>query len=127
MFRKAIKANPECADAYSDLGVIALSEDNVNESLGLFKRALEIEPLHRDALPNYLTVTIALGAFEEAISLLQCYTDKIHDNPDLTYQLAYCHMKLGHQREACSLLEKVLENNPGHEEAMALLAECRIS
>ena len=85
----------DCADAFSNLGVLALSEDDVNGALDFFKRALEIEPTHRDALPNYLTTTFALGAFEEAYSLLQCYVDSSPDNPDLICQLAYCHLKLG--------------------------------
>ena len=61
---------------------------------------------------------------EEAESLLQCYADAIPNSPDLAYQLAYCHLKLGRQQRARSLLHKMLEADPDREDARALLAEC---
>jgi tetratricopeptide (TPR) repeat protein len=123
-FAKAIELNPNCADAYNNLGVLAWSEAGFDEAAGHFKRALEIAPTHKDALPNMLTLMFALESYESAKSLLECYATADPDNQDLLFQLAYCHMKLGRADKARALLKKILNGNPGSEDVLALLAEC---
>ncbi len=123
-FEKAAEIDPDCADAYNNLGVLAWSEMALDEATAHFKRALEIEPTHRDALPNLLTLMFAFESYEAAESLLQCYAIADPDNGDLLYQLAYCHMKLGREDEARMLLRRILDACPDQEDALALLAEC---
>ena len=124
-FGKAVATGPEdAADAHNNLGVLAWTEANLEEALDSFKRALEIEPMHRDALPNLLTLMFTLESYEAAEPLLQSYLAAAPGNPELTYQLLYCKLKLGRPDEARALLHKLLDAEPGREDALALLAEC---
>jgi tetratricopeptide (TPR) repeat protein len=123
-FAKALELNPNCADAYNNLGVLAWSQDSFEEAAAHFKRALEINPTHKDALPNMLTLMFELESYESAKLLLECYATADPENQDLLFQLAYCHIKLGRPDEARALLKKILNGDPGQENALALLAEC---
>jgi tetratricopeptide (TPR) repeat protein len=104
--------------------VLAWSEARFDEAAGHFKRTLEIDPTHRDALPNMLTLMFALESYESAKALLECYATADPENQDLLFQLAYCYVKLGRPDEARALLKKILTGDPDQQDALALLAEC---
>lgn len=123
-FQRAISIEPRCADAHNNLGVLAWSDMRLDDAFANFKRALEIDPLHKDALPNYLSLAFTLEMYDEAESLLKLYLKAAPDNPELAYQLAYCHAKQGRKEEARAMLEKLLANDPNREEAQDLLVEC---
>lgn len=67
--RKAIELNPNLADAHGALGFLEYHYDwSWDAAERSFKRALEIDPNHRQAHTHYAVMLMALGRFPEAIS-----------------------------------------------------------
>ena len=51
-YRQALKANPDCAEAYNNLGWLLEQQGKHDEALALFQRALAIEPDFAEARNN---------------------------------------------------------------------------
>ncbi|MEW5924500.1 MAG: tetratricopeptide repeat protein [Candidatus Zixiibacteriota bacterium] len=65
----AIKKDPDCADAYSNLGVIYYSQNSYALAKKMFEKALEFDPNLTEARQNLGVVYYATGRVEKAIDL----------------------------------------------------------
>ena len=59
--------NPNYSDAINNLAQIKKNEKNLNASIKLFKRAIELEPKNGDAFNNLANTELEQGSIEESL------------------------------------------------------------
>jgi tetratricopeptide (TPR) repeat protein len=65
-FLKAIRIDPEFADAYNDLGALEASLGELPVAVAQFRKAIDLDPDHRLALPNLCMVLAKMQRYDEA-------------------------------------------------------------
>jgi len=84
-YQKAITKNPKFTDAYYQIGIIQLKQNNHNEALVNFEKILEIDPKYRNAYIKLAEIYMNKNNLDEADKLLQA-ADRVipNDNEILT-------------------------------------------
>jgi tetratricopeptide (TPR) repeat protein len=123
---RALRLNPNLAEAHAVLGSIRMSHDwdwaGADES---FKRALALEPGNPIVVSGAGSLAWILGRLDEAIGLYRKAIEIDPLNANLYYYIGVVLHYAGRQEEAMSALNKALELAPEMEFAHALL--CRVS
>lgn len=119
-------------DARKDI-VLAICEleetvlDSPARAIAAYHRVLEIDPTHMKsykALERLLHEKESFSELEELIGRELDYTDDEGERTALLYRRAELRAhKLDNSRGAVDLLERVVDSDPGHEQARALLEE----
>uniref|UniRef100_A0A915B9N1 Protein O-GlcNAc transferase n=1 Tax=Parascaris univalens TaxID=6257 RepID=A0A915B9N1_PARUN len=95
----AIKANPNCAEAYSNLGNVYKERNQLAEALENYRIAVRLKPDFIDGYINLAAALVAGGDLEQAVS---AYLSALQYNPDL-----YCvRSDLGNLLKAMGRLEE---------------------
>ncbi|PAV88559.1 hypothetical protein WR25_21848 [Diploscapter pachys] len=95
----AIKANPACAEAYSNLGNVFKERGQLAEALENYKHAVRLKP---DFIDGYINLAAALVAGGDLDSAVGAYLNALQYNPDL-----YCvRSDLGNLLKAMGRLEE---------------------
>ncbi|VDM41270.1 unnamed protein product [Toxocara canis] len=95
----AIKANPNCAEAYSNLGNVYKERNQLAEALDNYRIAVRLKPDFIDGYINLAAALVAGGDLEQAVS---AYLSALQYNPDL-----YCvRSDLGNLLKAMGRLEE---------------------
>ncbi|VDK52763.1 unnamed protein product [Anisakis simplex] len=95
----AIKANPNCAEAYSNLGNVYKERNQLAEALENYRMAVRLKPDFIDGYINLAAALVAAGDLEQAVS---AYLSALQYNPDL-----YCvRSDLGNLLKAMGRLEE---------------------
>ena len=111
-YDKAIKINPQFAEAYVNRGLAEAKLGQYKEAIQDYDKAIEINPQFAESYVNRVSVKAKLGQYKEAIK--DC--DKaIEINPELAE--AYVNRgsikaKLGQYKEAIQDYDKAIEINP---------------
>ncbi|VDN07043.1 unnamed protein product [Thelazia callipaeda] len=94
----AIKANPKCAEAYSNLGNVYKERNQLAEALENYKIAVSLKPDFIDGYINLAAALVATGDLDQAVN---AYVSALQYNPDL-----YCvRSDLGNLLKAMGRLE----------------------
>ncbi len=67
-YKRAIEAEPNSADVYSDLGYYYFKRENLGDAERMLRKALEIDPKHAKALTNLGMVLAAEKRFDESFA-----------------------------------------------------------
>ncbi|TKR57917.1 hypothetical protein L596_030557 [Steinernema carpocapsae] len=95
----AIKANPQCAEAYSNLGNVFKEQGQINEALENYRHAVHLKP---DFIDGYINLAAALVANSDLQSAVDAYISALQYNQDL-----YCvRSDLGNLLKAMGRLEE---------------------
>lgn len=78
-YRRAIKADPEYADAYSGYGNVMTALDRNDSALIMYDRSLAIDPYHQQAIYGKADVWYSEGKYDNAIGILK---PMLEDAPD---------------------------------------------
>lgn len=70
---KALENDPQHAEAYNGLGVILRLKGDINGSIAMWKKVLELNPRHRFALFNLGQAYLNLGDKQNALSYFEKY------------------------------------------------------
>jgi tetratricopeptide (TPR) repeat protein len=124
LLEDAIKEYPKEKKLYSELGHIYYSKQLFRRAIEHFHKALMIDPADEDILFHLGNCFLSLGEFKVAAD----YYNDIHTNsPELLYNKAYAHTKLGDLDAAIEHLEKLLDYNIGNEIPYTFIAELYIT
>jgi len=122
-FNKAIRINPNNAEAHYNLGNVYLSQNRLAMAAGEYKKAIQARPNYVKAYGN-LAVTLAqMGAIDEAINCLRHIVVLEPNNPDTHFNLARTLADKGLIDEAIENFRKVTEFSPDDTAARCKLAE----
>ncbi|KFD57447.1 hypothetical protein M514_01550 [Trichuris suis] len=76
----AIKANPLCAEAYSNLGNVYKERNQLVEAVENYRHAVRLKPDFIDGYINLAAALVSSGQLEQAV---QAYVTALHYGPDL--------------------------------------------
>ncbi|MBV9479898.1 MAG: VCBS repeat-containing protein [Acidobacteria bacterium] len=123
ILEQAVVITPDNAEANYSLGMVFAELNDANLAHHYLETALKLRPQYPEALNNlgilYLRTQRrdqAVGAFEQSIRIAPQF-----DQPYLN--LARVYVLEGNRQKARSLLEALLVQHPGHEQAQRALAE----
>ncbi len=100
-FNKVIKMEPTVPDAYNNLGLAYLYQNNPNKAQVYYRKALDLEPLYAPALNNLGLALYSSGRPEDALYYWQkCQQVSATKEPDLYYYIANALRDTGKKNEA---------------------------
>ncbi len=118
---RLLKLNPDNALAYNLSGLIAAEGGNLDHAKELFSKAIEKDGELLDARRNYAEILLMTGEFQEGIQYLMDIIAQYPDDIMTLLRLASLNIEAGHLEEALTLAKKVLEIDPGQEQAQMLI------
>lgn len=101
-FDKAIRINPNYADAWSNKGAALAGLGEYEDAFECYKKAIKINPNHANAWHNKGMAFKDIGKYEEA---LKCYDKAVKINPNYTEALR----NIGHIHRRRHKFEKALK------------------
>jgi tetratricopeptide (TPR) repeat protein len=116
------QTDPQDARARSSLAETLARIGKTDEAASLVAEALRIEPGNSDALATQGLVLAAQGKLDEAAKSLEA----AGTSPDARIALAKVELRRGDFARARGALDGVLEKNPGHPWALAVLGQVRV-
>lgn len=100
------------ADVFVAEGILAIEDKRYEEALGHFRRALEREPDHIEALYYSGVALMAQGKASDAVELLERAREKSPTEPSVAFQLGLAYVTLKRHDRAEPLLEEVFGREP---------------
>jgi tetratricopeptide (TPR) repeat protein len=91
-----------------------------------YKKVLDLQPRHFEALANLGVVLVNLGRFDEAIASYRKALELSYLNGPLRLNLALAYYKAARYAEALPEFDKVLQISPGLYNATLLKADCHL-
>ena len=115
LYRQAVAAQPDDAEALARLGVLLLQVGQAEEGAAVLEQSLAVDPAQPHMLTNRGNALIELGRFDEAIA---SYERAIALEPEAARPVAYRNMadylqSLGRDADAQSARDKALALEPG--------------
>lgn len=128
-FKNAAQVAPPSGEAFYQLGVAYLGQQDLRSALAAFRRSVEIDPKHAGAQLRYsqlLTLTDDKEAIQDAKKRLKGLV-KGSGNTEVLNTIAFTDLKLGDAESAIQVLEQLLMESPGELPASLLLAQTKLS
>ena len=117
---------PGSADGWNSLGAAELGAGNVEEALKHFQRSLEARRDYAPAIENLASLYAMSGKPKEAIAALRYGIQVAPDNESLYFDLANVYAGSNDKEAARSVIELLLEREPGSGNARKALRELEI-
>lgn len=123
LLKKAIKIEPNYADAYSNLGVAFLDLDQINEAVVALNKAIEIKPDYAEAYLNLGLAFSQKSNLEEAIILYKKAISIKNNYPDAYINLGMALLKNREIEESIISFEKAISLEPKNPDAHSALGK----
>ena len=118
LWRVTLAKNPDCAMAYSNLGVLLESKGRPEEAMDDFHKAIQYQPDLYEALNNLGVVLTHNGQLDEAIGYYR-KSILIHpNNPEALNDLGVALAQKGQMDEAMENFRKAFQINPNFPEVL---------
>lgn len=120
-YEEAVKADPDMAMAWNNLGLLLREEGDASRAAECFEKALENAP---DAVEAWNNLALALEDAGHAARAADALRKAVYLQPEhvpALYNLGALEIKLGNRENASRLLEKVLEIEEDNQSARYLL------
>jgi tetratricopeptide (TPR) repeat protein len=111
-FERAIEIDPDSAEAWSYLGVVAEHQGRLDEARERYEEALHIDPSYVPALVNLGSVEMSAGRLPEAEALFRQAIDLAPDTYEAYNGLGIALARQGHVEEAESAFREALRIDP---------------
>jgi tetratricopeptide (TPR) repeat protein len=105
-------------DAWNNLGVIATREGRVEDSVGLFQRALQLNPRHVLSLDNLGNAYRLEKHWDDARTMLERALQVAPQDADANYGLGMVFAQTGETDKAYEHLQRALQARPAYPEAL---------
>jgi Tfp pilus assembly protein PilF len=129
-FQNAVKATPNKAEAYYQLGLAFLAVNDVKPGIASLRKALQIDPKHRNAnleMAKLRGITNDKGILHDGEEELREILQGTPDDPDALHALALVEMKLGDSDAAIRDLTHAMSAAPQQVLIAATLAQAKLS
>lgn len=117
-YQKALEIE-KTDNAYTGLGLVAMTKEMHRDAYENFKNALEIKATNTVALGCLVQESYALEKVDEAVEYVEKFYEETQD-PQIRITLAGCLIYLGRKDEAKRHLEEALKELPDNEDAKDL-------
>jgi len=128
--KNVLQIDPKFAEAYFIMGQIEELNKEYGRALGLYKKAIELNPDYNLAKVKLSKIYVIAGTndfIEEAKKLLADVKKVEPENSEVDLILATIDYKTGSKNKAISALEKVVAKNKNLEDGISLLATLYVS
>lgn len=129
-FKNALKATPDNADIYYELGEAYSMSKDLTVALGAYRKALELDPTHAGAKLRVAEMMASSNdpqVVKDATATLEDLAKNAPAlSPEILNTLAYAQLRLGNIDSAADSLNRVLSQAPGELGASALMAGAKI-
>jgi tetratricopeptide (TPR) repeat protein len=126
-FRQLIEQHPEIAEARHNLAVAYARQGQSEQALQQFQAAIRIQPDFQAARLDFAALASDMGRYREAIDMLEGMlttsgASPAFDATEVRYRLALVHVAAQQLSEASTELQRVLQAQPNHPEALVYLS-----
>jgi tetratricopeptide (TPR) repeat protein len=122
MFERCVKLQPSypdtLPDAWNNLGVLATREGRIQESIGYFLQALQLNPTHLLSLNNLGSAYRARKQWDDARKVLEGALVVAPDDPETNYGLGMVYAQSDDTARAYEHLQRALKARPDYPEAL---------
>ena len=128
-FRNAVKAMPNDAESYYQLGMAFVAAGDARDAYLSLKKAVELNPNHPLAGLR-LGQLMASARDPDVVKMGQDQLKKLpgaESNPEILSAMAFAHLKLGETDDAIEALSNALNRSPGQLGSSILLALANLS
>ncbi|RJX34669.1 MAG: tetratricopeptide repeat protein [Desulfurivibrio sp.] len=119
---KALKQAPDNAEANFNMGLLRAEKNDLKAAEDHLKKAFTADPQMAQAAYNLCIIT-AQDRIDEAVSWCRKASNLRPQDENYGYTLAFYLSKRDDKSEAMKILNAILEKNPRHKDAEALLKE----
>ncbi len=120
--QKVLKQAPDNAEANFNMGLLRAEKNDLKVAEDHLKKAFTADPQMAQAASNLCIIT-ARDRIDEAVSWCRKAADLRPQDAKYAYTLAFYLSQKGEKSEAMKILNAILEKNPRHKNAEALLKE----
>lgn len=114
LFTATVEAAPDSPRAWVNLGDVARREGRLDDTIRLYKRALEVDADFTLALSNLAGVYVQMGRLDEATPLIERAVRSEPDNAGLLANLGSLYLEQGKLDQAADALERAVALSPDH-------------
>jgi len=107
-FKQAMEANPGYGESYTNLGMLKLEADQLEDALPLFEKGFILAPADLDIATNYHSVVSGVGDYKRAESLAREAADLYPNNQKIIYMLIDFLIQQGKYTEAMAEIEAAI-------------------
>ena len=121
--QNSVASEPRSSMAFYRLSALATSEGRDADALPLLERALQLDPVNRQALNNLAVVYLHLGRVKDAKLILRRLLPLVGDTDwKFWYNVASTQLADGQPHKACAAVERALAIDPGYQLALQFRA-----
>lgn len=124
-FRSALRQDPRDVKSLIGLGAVQWAREEKQEAFDLYLRAAEIEPTNVSCVLYLVNAAYELNKLDDLEKALRKFLQVDKENVNIQYCLAGCYFRQEKYARSEGILERILQVNPAHEEAMELREEIR--
>ncbi|MGI8641877.1 MAG: tetratricopeptide repeat protein [Pyrinomonadaceae bacterium] len=104
----------EAAKAFTEAGLRLTEQEQYEEALAAFSKALEVKKNYLRALNGLVKAQIGLGFADEAAKILEGILEEQPFNRDILYLLVDCYLDMDNPAEAERAVVKLVEQEPAN-------------
>jgi tetratricopeptide (TPR) repeat protein len=123
-YHKTLAINPNCADAYNNMGVALQTQGKLTEAITAYQKALDLNPNYIDVYNNLGILYKQQQKFEEA---LQCYQKALILQPNsanIYYNLGNVYQEQRNYTPAIECYQKAIKLQANYASAYCNLGTC---
>jgi choline-sulfatase len=122
VLERTSRENPRFAQPWLSLAAVFVQEKKVDEAVTAFRKVLEIDPDHTEALRGLGDLALVQGDLEAAAKSYERVRQLDPSDVGVISKLGVVRMRTGHPDEAIALFRKAVEGDPKSAEALLYLA-----
>lgn len=124
-FEKALALDPDYDLSLAGIGDVLLKTKTVEAAIPYWHKANTLNPMRESHYLKLAKGYDQLQSHGKAIHILQAGLTYLKDSTPLRYELARIYAVMEMERKSIEELSRILQNEPGHPDAEALLAKVR--
>jgi superkiller protein 3 len=110
--RKAVKLDPEFAQAYNKLGDYLIKKGQVNEAVAAYRKSIDLNPEHQNSHFDLGCSLAMLGEYDAALDSLNHAFELKPSHSEIHCHIGRIHLMKGEISEAIDRLNQALAANP---------------
>jgi tetratricopeptide (TPR) repeat protein len=114
LWRTTLARNPECWMAHTNLGLVLLQENKIDDAIAHYRSALQMQPDSWDAEYNLGTALLGKGQADEAIPHCERAVRMRPTDPDARVSLGNALLQKGRIDEAIAHYQQAITAQPDH-------------
>src|SRR5215469_14866559 len=114
LWRTTLARNPECWMAHTNLGLVLLQENKIDDAIAQYRSALQMQPDSWDAEYNLCTALVGKGQVDEAIPHGERAVGMRPTDPDARVSLGNALLQKGRIDEAIAHYQQAITAQPDH-------------